>query len=215
MDTRNLEQRAETLITHHLLEAGILPTKPFFDHLGADLIGFTSVDDRGRFCRIQCKYRTLKARASVTINASYVDGAFVLFVYVRSADDKWLYCFMPEDIRQVFRCSSTAAGSVYRLEISKNTIPPLAEYDYFQYQEERNIALFHLMKITSPNAELQKMILDLRKNMQDVSQLRQKHDDLQKLIHEFELMDIQEKAGEEQLKILKEYAEVLEQQLQV
>lgn len=213
VDTRRLEQIAETLITNKLLEAGILPAKPFFDQLGTDLIGFTSVDEQGRFCRIQCKYRTLKTRASVSVNTSYVDGAFILFIYVQAANDKWLYCFMPEEVRQSFKCPSTDTGSLYRLEISKKTIPTLAEYDYLRHPEERNAAIFHLMKVTSPNAELRKAISGLQNRMQELSELRRKYDRLQQLVHEMKLAEVQKKAAEDQIAILEEYGRVLEQQL--
>jgi hypothetical protein len=52
MDTKRLEQIGETFVISSLLGAGILVAKPFFDQLGTDLVGFTSVDDKARLCPV-------------------------------------------------------------------------------------------------------------------------------------------------------------------
>lgn len=213
MDTRRLEQIGETLVTCSLLEAGILPTKPFFDHLGADLIGFTSVDDRGRFCRIQCKYRTLNKRTSISIDASHVVGAFVLFVCIRVDKQKRLYCLLPEEIRLVFTCRSANSKMIYRLTIAHKNISALDPYDYFRLSQERNAAILHLMKVSSPTVEFATAISGLHAKMTRISELRRKHNDLKDLLHQFQLADLEKKAADEKIAILEEYAGFMEEQI--
>lgn len=213
MDTRRLEQIGETLITSALLETGILPAKPFFDHLGADLIGFTSIDDRGRFCRIQCKYRTLKKTASITVDSSYVVGAFILFVCLHMAGKKSLYCFTANEIRKVFRPSVVRAHSVFRLVISKTSTSALSKYDYGEHPQERNAAVFDLVKQASPVSELRRVFSGLRSTMQKLSEVQRRRDDLRELVHKAEMAELKKTACDAQIAILKEYAGVLECQL--
>lgn len=212
VDTRLLEQIGETLITSKLLEAGILAAKPFFDHLGADLIGFTSIDDRGRFCRIQCKYRRLRRTASVVVDTSYVVGAFILFVCVQEDTDKRLYCFTPEEIAHVFKSSTTRSRSVFRLTITQNTTSALSNYDYLRNPQQRNAAIFHLIKVASPTSELQKIFSGLSFQMQKIAKLQKQREELQELIHQNEVLELEKNANDEQIAILKEYEEVLKQQ---
>lgn len=213
MDTRRLEQIGETLIASSLLEAGILPAKPFFDHLGADLIGFTSVDDRGRFCRIQCKYRTLNRSTSILLDGSHVAGAFVLFICLRVDNQKRLYCLLPEEIRFLFKCRSEGSKVVYRLTITHNNISMLDQYDYMAFSQEINAAVIHLMKVSSPTAEFVKAFSGLHAKVKELSELRRKQDNLRELLHEIRLADLQKKAAEEQLATLEEYVAFIEEQV--
>ena len=119
MDTKRLEQIGETFIVSKLLDADILVAKPFFDRMGADLIGFTSIDDKAKFCRIQCKYRGLKTKTHVQVNSEYVLGAFVLFIYVKSSQHKHFFCFLPNDIKKYFTLNNIKGKNFFRLNITK------------------------------------------------------------------------------------------------
>jgi hypothetical protein len=56
--------------------------------------------DGVRFCRIQCKYRSLETgKNDVKIPCSYVTNGFIVFLYIK-AKKKYLYCFFASDVRQ-------------------------------------------------------------------------------------------------------------------
>ena len=101
MDTSHLEYVAEDLIAHRLQQAGLFVAKPKFDAEGTDLVAFRQMADGVKFCRIQCKGRTLKGRTSnVKIPAAYVTRGFIVFLYVEG--DTYtgdLYCFFESEIK--------------------------------------------------------------------------------------------------------------------
>jgi hypothetical protein len=96
-----LEHVAEDLISCRLQEAKILVAKPKFDINGTDLLGFLSVDDGAKFCRIQCKGRSLiRSPANIKIPLDYVTSGFVVVLYLETRDDEALLCcFFEEDIK--------------------------------------------------------------------------------------------------------------------
>ena len=67
MDTTHMEYTSEDLISHKLQRSGILISKPKFDREGTDLIALMQVKDGTRFCRIQCKGRSLVNSSSSSI----------------------------------------------------------------------------------------------------------------------------------------------------
>jgi hypothetical protein len=101
MDTTLLEYVAEDLISHRLQQGGLLVAKPKFDQQGTDLLTFAEVGDGVKFCRIQCKGRSVaNARANVKIPEAYVTNGFVVFLYVESDPYSGdLYCFLANDVR--------------------------------------------------------------------------------------------------------------------
>jgi hypothetical protein len=102
MDTTVMEYTAEDLISHKLQRAEILVAKPKFDQEGADLLAFRCVSDGAKFCRIQCKGRSLILRSStqIAIPKHYVSNGLVVFLFVdtRYFDVTHLYCFFERDI---------------------------------------------------------------------------------------------------------------------
>ena len=113
MDTSLLEYTAEDLIAHKLQRSGLLVAKPRFDQQGADLLAMLQVGDGARFCRVQCKGRTLRAPASrteVVVPAAYVTPGLVLFLFVETGDAETthLYCFFAADIRANWKTRGTA-----------------------------------------------------------------------------------------------------------
>jgi hypothetical protein len=100
MDTSHLEYVAEDLISHKLQHAGLLVAKPKFDKKGTDLLAFAKMADGVKFCRIQCKGRTIKSSSNVTIPEQYVTSGFVFFLYIEPNDNvNNLYCFIESDIK--------------------------------------------------------------------------------------------------------------------
>lgn len=212
INKKHLDQIGETFITSTLLEAGSLLAKPFFDHHGADLIVFTAIDDQGLFCRIQCKYRTLRRTTSVAVDASYVVGAFILFVCVHTDYEKRLYCFTPEEVARVFKSSMVRSRSIFRLTITRKSASALSDYDCLQHPHERNAAIHNLIIAVSPNCELQSVFSRLLSQIQELSKLQRRRDDLRERVHKIEIIELEQKACDDQLTFLKEYKEVLEKQ---
>ena len=122
-DTSVMESTAEDLISHKLLRGGILVAKPKVDQEGADLLGLLQVTDGARFCRIQCKGRSLlgSAHTSVELPARYVTSAFVLFLFVETGDQDTthLFVFLGSEIQQAWTPIEIDGKPGYRLSISK------------------------------------------------------------------------------------------------
>ncbi len=97
-----MEYTAEDLIAHKLQRAGILISKPKFDREGADLIALMEVKDGAKFCRIQCKGRSLikSESSSIKIPQKYVSDSFVIFLYIDDGNEEstHLFTFFADDI---------------------------------------------------------------------------------------------------------------------
>ncbi|KQV53298.1 hypothetical protein ASC95_11150 [Pelomonas sp. Root1217] len=100
MDTSILENVAEDLISHRLQQAGLLVAKPKFDQAGADLLAFAGMADGVKFCRIQCKGRTLQgADSNIVIVEGYVTNGLVTILYVEGPNYSGdLYCFFASEV---------------------------------------------------------------------------------------------------------------------
>jgi hypothetical protein len=201
MDTKHLEQIGETFISHKLLYANILVAKPLFDRLGADLIGFTSIDDKARFCRIQCKYREIKKTTSVKIHSKYVVGAFVTFLYIRYDSKKYLYCFLPKDIQDIFKCKD----NIFCLTITRKIITFLNSKMTIRFTKKKISAIIKLMKLSSPDAEIRRIASDIIVKAKKIIELQKKQYELANLVNEIKLLELEQKEDNEKLKILKEY----------
>lgn len=208
MDTERLKQIGESFIVYSLLNAGILVAKPFFDQLGTDLIGFTSIDDKARFCRIQCKYRELKKSTSVRIDSNYVVGAFILFLYVKYTGKRHFYCLLPEDILRIFKYDGTI--NYFKLSITRNIMLSLDEDKSIKFTHEKVASIFELMKSSSPVSEIRRLFSGLEKNIRKLNETHRKHSALKQLMHEIEVANIKKKVVEEKLKILEEYLDFME-----
>ncbi|UUZ73389.1 hypothetical protein LP415_09110 [Polaromonas sp. P1(28)-8] len=118
-----MEYTAEDLIAHKLQRANILVAKPKFDQDGADLLALLHVKDNAKFCRIQCKGRSLgKYGASVEIPTKYVSDGFVLFLFVETGDPEStpLFCFLGREIRANWK--KRKDGQQYRLTLTKSKL---------------------------------------------------------------------------------------------
>src|SRR5262245_11779958 len=118
MDTTVIEYTAENLISHKLQRAGILVAKPKFDRDGTDLLGLLNVADGARFCRIQCKGRSLlrSSSSSVEIFADYVSNALILFLFVETGDSDTtnLFAFFGSEIRKKWEEAEKEGRTLYR-----------------------------------------------------------------------------------------------------
>lgn len=127
MDTTHLEYTAEDLISHKLQRGGLLVAKPKFDRDGTDLIALMEVADGAKFCRIQCKGRTLAGNKSsnVEIPEEYVKGAFFVFLYVETGNSEpCIFCFSTKDMksRWILKTNKKTYKKFYYLGFTKSTI---------------------------------------------------------------------------------------------
>jgi|688.fasta_scaffold177374_2 hypothetical protein len=120
-DTKQMEMIAENLISHFLQRHGILIAKPYFDQEAGDLFGITT-EGGLRFCRIQCKGRTLRpgAKSSVTIsvNVNLKSLVVCLFIDDGSFDGLNLFVFFADDIQ---KWPKNRSGEKYVLNIAHDT----------------------------------------------------------------------------------------------
>lgn len=126
VDTTLPEHVAEDLISHRLQRAGMLIAKPKFDRAGTDLLAFLEMGDGVKFCRIQCKGRSLaRSNSNIKVPEAYVSDGFVLVLYLgpREAHDG-LYCFFATDIRQWHK---TSRGE-YRLGLGQTSCDSRLEF---------------------------------------------------------------------------------------
>ena len=133
MSSSSLEHIAEDFIAHVLQRNHILVAKPKFDHNGADLIALLDVADGAKFCRIQCKGRSLIncERSHINIPKDYVTDAFVVILFVEDGcivgRNLNLFCFFGIDIRNKWNDNKKN----YTLHFSrKNYKETLAEYAF-------------------------------------------------------------------------------------
>ncbi len=210
MDTKRLEQIGETFIVSRLLDVGVLVAKPFFDQAGADLIGFTSIDDKTKFCRIQCKYRELKKVTSVQIDSKHVVGAYVLFLYVKAADQRHFYCLLPADVKRLFESKTAPSKTCFQLSITKKTLMALEKDKSISFTEEKVAAISELIKLSSPEAEFLRMVSGFVENVKQITAKQRKYMELKQLLHKIQMTNLQIKASEEKIEILEEYEGLME-----
>ena len=146
MDNSILEYTAEDLIAHKLQRSGILVAKPKFDNIGADLLAFLAVSDGAKFCRIQCKGRTVRntAESSVNVPCDYVTDGFVLFLFVETGnkDTTLLYCFLANDITEYWKL--TKDKKQFRLRLNGQTFQ--TDLSNFLFDETKIAGIISVIK---------------------------------------------------------------------
>jgi len=158
MDTAKLGHTAEDLIASQLQRADILVAKPKFDRDGADLLGLLNVNDGARFCRIQCKGRTIGNSGSnnVTISPKYVSNAFVVCLFVETGDTDTTNLFVffgseIEDENGPWTLGKKKNGDpVFRLDINE---PRLNEWEKYRLNESRTGEIKHLIRNANVTGE--------------------------------------------------------------
>jgi PD-(D/E)XK endonuclease len=208
MDTKRLKQIGETFIVSNLLDAGILVAKPFFDYWGTDLIGFASVDHKGKFCRIQCKYRELKKFSSIKINNKNVVGAFLLFIYVKYKGERYLFCLLPEDIHRIFKYNTTTG--VYQLIITSKIMLSLISDKSISFTHEKISSIYEVMKSSSSNSELRILFSGFIDKFKKLSEKQRKLGRLKQLIDEFEIKTLEFKQHEKKKELLGRFIGLME-----
>ena len=211
MDTTYLEYIAEDLIAHKLQRGGLQVAKPKFDRDGADLIAFMEVADGAKFCRIQCKGRTLISsnNSNVTIPKEYVEGAFFVFLYVDIGDNEpHLFCFSAKEIIRYWKLTTAkkTKNKFYYLGISKKSfIDPDNELNFlrFSFTSDRIDQIKEIIKKSVSKNEIE--LFKLLKQQQDLIKKKDEFYQLNKLIDKI-------KHSKESLKQIKNTKTILEKQ---
>ena len=220
MDTTHIAYIAEDLISHRLQRSGLIVAKPKFDRDGADLLAFMTVDNGAKFCRIQCKGRSLiKSNASVDVYENYVTDGFILFLFVDDGTEgsSNLFCFLPIDIRGKWELK-TYKGSkrnLYRLSISKcnfsnvNKKGNLIEY-YFSEQKIEEIK--NTIRQSDVKEEF-KQFFDVIKKQRDLIKLQKEKNELEDLLKDLKNTEELKNAMEERIKNMEEYYNYTKEQM--
>ncbi|MBC7818893.1 MAG: hypothetical protein IAG10_18555 [Planctomycetaceae bacterium] len=150
-----MEYTAEDLIAHKLQRSGILVAKPKFDQAGADLIGLLHVDDGARFCRIQCKGRSLlhSPNSFVDVFADYVSNAFILFLFVETGDSETtnLFAFFGSEIKKKWSQRERDGHQVYRLSITASKLND--EWMPYRFNDSRVESIKQLIRNANVTGE--------------------------------------------------------------
>ena len=187
MDTAHLENTAEDYISSILQRGSLFIAKPKFDKRGADLIALLEVDDGAKFCRIQCKGRTLikNKHSTITILKEYVQGAFIVMIYIEIGNtEPYILCFTANEIADFWLFKKTSRGKeLFSLTISKNKLlDPNNKHSLnkFSFCDER---LNHIKEIIIKSYSKEEFALvNLIKEQQKLIKLKDKHQELEKLI---------------------------------
>jgi hypothetical protein len=179
MDTTHIAYPAEDLIAHKLQRSGLLVAKPRFDIEGADLLVLMSVREGAKFCRVQCKGRSLvkSVSSNVKVPKGYVTRAFVLFLFVDDGNEREtnLFCFFSRDIERSWKLKTfkNPVKDYYRLSFSKPA--------FNDVRKKRNLTKYSL---TNHKIEEIKNVIrqaDIKKELKKAFDLIKKQDDLIKL----------------------------------
>ena len=206
MDTTHIEYTAEDLIAHKLQKNGLLVAKPKFDRDGADLIALLNVEDGAKFCRIQCKGRSLKKskNSNVKIPVDYVSGSFFVFLYIDTGDEKThIFCFSVDDIKKYWNQKIENNKDYYCLNIHKNTfLDPLNETNLLNFSfDPTRIALIK-EGIRKSNSKKEIELFKLVKDAQELIQITKKYNKLKELNLEIQHLEEIQKLNEENLKLV-------------
>ena len=124
-DNKPMEMIAEHLIAHFLQRHKFRVTKPYFDQDAGDLFAMT--DEGGdRFCRIQCKGRTVRPGKdggnTVEIACSHVKDQMIVVLYVDdgSFDAFHLFVFFKNDV-EAWKKGKSKKVDVHRLKLTHST----------------------------------------------------------------------------------------------
>jgi len=147
-----MEYTAEDLIAHKLQRAGILVAKPRFDREGADLLAMLGVGDGAKFCRIQCKGRSLlrSSTSNIDVKSDYVTDGLVLFLFVETgvADQTYLYCFFGSEIREKWiSCDDCFRLTFSRAQLSSDLAP-------YTFSDEKVARIKHVIEQVDVRKEL-------------------------------------------------------------
>jgi len=205
MDTTYLEYTAEDLIAHKLQRGGLLVAKPKFDRDGTDLIALMEVADGAKFCRIQCKGRSLisSVNSNVEIPKEYIQGAFLVFLYIDVGDnDPHIFCFAKEEIEVNWNLKTNKRHKEnYHLNFSKTTFRE--KLSAYRFTTDRIDQIKEIIGKSVSKKEIE--LLKILKKQKDLIKKKDECNSLEKHIMRIEYL-------EESIKSKTEYLEIIEEQ---
>ena len=154
MDTTQLEHVAEDLISHELQRAGMLVAKPKFDRVGTDLLAFLEMGDGVKFCRIQCKGRSLaRSDSNIKVPEAYVSNGFVVVLYLDTGGERGdLYCFFANDIKQWHK---TSLGE-YQLSLGQTSSD--AKLEFYRFDDSKIRLIESLIRSAETSGEFRGLV---------------------------------------------------------
>jgi hypothetical protein len=209
-DTRHPEGIAEHHFASALSRMGLLIAKPFFDRYGADLLGFIQADNKGVMCRIQAKYRDCRTRSQVEVPVEYTRKAFLLCLYLVTANGDHHAYLLPDQIRKRFTRTTVGSKAVYRLSLTANVAKELGVDDALKLTPEKFLAIKGLMLKSSVLAEMAKDAKKVVASADEVIQGNHNIRRLQELIYEATIAELQVKSANEQIETLEACLALLE-----
>jgi hypothetical protein len=219
MDTTHIAYTAEDLISYKLQHSGLLVAKPKFDREGADLLVLMNVENGAKFCRIQCKGRSLlktNSRSHVEVPKTYIKGAFILILFIDDGDEHNtnLFCFFPNDIMRRWKLKTfiNSKYDYYQLSLSKTSFQdPMSKGNFLEFKlnNQKIEEIKNVIRKADINEELMQMA-DLLKNQNDLIKLQNEKHKLDGLLtqikHKEEIINI----SEENIKLREEKYQYLE-----
>ena len=213
MDTTHLEYTAEDLIAHKLQRGGLLVAKPKFDRDGTDLIALMEVADGAKFCRIQCKGRTLikNKSSNVEIPKGYVKGAFWFFLYIDIGEENpHIYCFSAKEIINHWKLKTDKKlhKKYYHLNFTQKAVLNKGkEFDFaeFRFTDDKVEQIRETIKKSVSKNEIE--MFHLIKQQQDLMKKKDEMQELKNLINDIKHADALLKANNEKITILNEQYE--------
>lgn len=208
MDTTHLEYTAEDLIAHKLQRYGLLVAKPKFDRDGADLIALISVADGAKFCRIQCKGRSLKTcnNSNVKVPADYITDAFFVFLYIDICDNNThIFCFSADDIKTNWnlKTEKDKAKEYYVLNIYKNSFLDSSNSSNlleFSFTSAKIESIKKVIKKSNSKKEIK--LFELIKTQEELRNKTKRYNELKGLLTEIKHLKEMEKLQGRNLNIL-------------
>jgi hypothetical protein len=189
---------------------GLLIAKPFFDRHGGDLLGFIQADNKGVMCRIQAKYRDCRTRSQVEVPVEYTKKAFLLCLYLATADGDHCACLLPDQIQKRFTRTKVRGKTVYRLALTATVAKELGADDELKLSPAKFLAIKALMLKSSALADMAKGARKVFSSADEVIQANHDIRQLQELIYEATIADLKAKSANEQIETLQACLSLLE-----
>jgi hypothetical protein len=189
---------------------GLLIAKPFFDRHGADLLAFIQADDKGIMCRIQAKYRDCRTRSQVEVPVAYTKKAFLLCLFLATADGEHHAYLLPDQIQKRFTKTKVRGKTVYRLALTAAVAKELGADNELKLSSAKFLAIKALMLKSSALTDMVKGVKKVFSSADEVIQAKHNISQLQELIFEATIADLKVKSANEQIYTLQACLALLE-----